>query len=173
MWTHKISQNVSQCSFTFPPLHYEYQRNLLNHSETLSLRKSCLSLSCGSVTCPELQFNRWTSLAKLKAIHTLQKVTGTPKSLASLELCRSLCWMCYISRDRSAPKLLSVIRCTPSSVKGLSAAWKTGSFSFQPVRGRATYWQHVSHEKILLTIQYTGCLIGILVMVYCNPHITG
>ena len=43
--------------------------------------------------------------------------------MAILGVCRSL----------AAPKLLSVIRCTPSSVKGLSAAWKTGVL-VQPVQ---------------------------------------
>ena len=32
---------------------------------------------------------------------------------------------------------------------------------------------HLSHEKNPLTFHYTGCLIGILIMVYCNPHIIG
>ena len=31
----------------------------------------------------------------------------------------------------------------------------------------------MSHEKNPPTFHYTGCLIGILTMVYCNPHITG
>ncbi len=31
----------------------------------------------------------------------------------------------------------------------------------------------MSHEKNPLTFHYTGCLIGILIMVYYNPHITG
>ena len=34
--------------------------------------------------------------------------------------------------------------------------------------------RHVSHEKRPgLTFRYTGWLIGILLMVYYNPHITG
>ncbi len=32
---------------------------------------------------------------------------------------------------------------------------------------------HMSHEKNPLTFHYTGCLIGILIMAYYNPHITG
>ena len=32
---------------------------------------------------------------------------------------------------------------------------------------------HVSHEKNPPTFRYTGWLIGILLMVYFNPHITG
>ena len=32
---------------------------------------------------------------------------------------------------------------------------------------------HVSHEKNPLTFHYTGRLIGIIIMVYYNPHITG
>ena len=31
----------------------------------------------------------------------------------------------------------------------------------------------LSHENNPLTFYYTGCLIGILIMVYNNPHITG
>ena len=31
--------------------------------------------------------------------------------------------------------------------------------------------RHLSHEKKPLTFHYTGCLIGILIMVYYNPHI--
>ena len=32
----------------------------------------------------------------------------------------------------------------------------------------------VSHaKKKTLTFHYTGCLVGILIMVYSNPHITG
>ncbi len=34
-------------------------------------------------------------------------------------------------------------------------------------------WDHLSHEKNPLTFHYTGCLIGILIMVYYNPYITG
>ena len=32
---------------------------------------------------------------------------------------------------------------------------------------------HLSQEKKNLTFQYTGCWMGILIMVYYNPHITG
>ena len=32
---------------------------------------------------------------------------------------------------------------------------------------------HVSHEKKNLTFHYTGCLIGILLLDYYNPFITG
>ena len=31
---------------------------------------------------------------------------------------------------------------------------------------------HLSHEKKHLTFHYTGCLIGILIMVYYNPRLT-
>ena len=30
---------------------------------------------------------------------------------------------------------------------------------------------HVSYEKNPPTFHFTGCLIGILIMVYCNPYI--
>ena len=33
--------------------------------------------------------------------------------------------------------------------------------------------KHLSHEKKPLTFHYTGCLIGILIMVQYNPHMTG
>ena len=33
--------------------------------------------------------------------------------------------------------------------------------------------RYMSHEKNPLTFHYTVCLIGILVMVYYNPHING
>ena len=39
--------------------------------------------------------------------------------------------------------------------------------------GKAKGIQHVSHEKNLLTFHSTACLIGILIMVYYNPHIPG
>ena len=35
------------------------------------------------------------------------------------------------------------------------------------------YSCHVSHEENPLTFHYSGCLIGILIMVYYNPYITG
>ena len=31
----------------------------------------------------------------------------------------------------------------------------------------------MSHQKNPLTLHYTGCLIGILIMAYHNPHLTG
>ena len=31
----------------------------------------------------------------------------------------------------------------------------------------------LSHEKKTLTFHYTGWLVGIMIMVYYNPHITG
>ena len=35
-------------------------------------------------------------------------------------------------------------------------------------------WIHGSHRKRnALTFQYIGCFVGILIMVYCNPHTTG
>ncbi len=45
------------------------------------------------------------------------------------------------------------------------------------LKGMVDQWMfertHLSHEKNPLTFHYTGCLIGILIMVYCNPHIIG
>ena len=40
-------------------------------------------------------------------------------------------------------------------------------------RAQASCDHHMSHEKNPLTFHYAGWLIGILIMVYYNPHIIG
>ena len=39
--------------------------------------------------------------------------------------------------------------------------------------GEARGYKYLSHEKNPPTFHYTGWLIGILIMVYYNPYITG
>ena len=51
--------------------------------------------------------------------------------------------------------------------------WMVGRQAFHiGLRTSGRYIQ-MSHEKNPLTFHYTGWLIGILIMVYYNPYITG
>ena len=53
-------------------------------------------------------------------------------------------------------------------------ALQIGNWSYNPpINGVMGPYLQLSHEKNPLTFHYTGCLIGILIIVYYNPHITG
>ena len=76
--------------------------------------------------------------------------------------------------DTDLPTLLSMVSLRMSR----DDLYKKTEATFQvALDHKQTHWsKQVSHEKkkkLLLSIIYTGWLIGILIMVYYDPYITG
>ena len=89
----------------------------------------------------------------------------TTKAPLKLNLPPTLCQFCFLFRRFALP-LLRNGYCPYKEVvaSGPAESW---------VLGQEKCSTHLSHENNPPTFHYTGWLIGILIMVYYNPYITG